>query len=90
MDSITAWLHEKNPGLTGTVAPDEDLIEARLIDSMDFLEFIDLLEELSGNSIDLQEVTIDDFRTLDRIQRTFLAPPVPSAASGAAAGAASG
>ncbi len=85
MDSITAWLHEKNPGLTGTVAPDEDLIEARLIDSMDFLEFIDLLEELSSSSIDLQEVTIDDFRTLDRIQRTFLTPSIPSA-SGAVSG----
>ncbi|MFG2408326.1 acyl carrier protein [Streptomyces brevispora] len=82
MDSITAWLHEKNPGLAGGVAPDEDLIEARLIDSMDFLEFIDLLEELSGDSIDLQEVTIDDFRTLDRIRQRFLTPTVSSAASG--------
>ncbi|RPK43704.1 hypothetical protein EES39_19120 [Streptomyces sp. ADI92-24] len=86
MDSITAWLHEKNPDLTGGIASDEDLIEARLIDSMDFLEFIDLLEELSASSIDLQEVTIDDFRTLDRIQQRFLAPPVSSAASEAASG----
>ncbi|MFD6417065.1 acyl carrier protein [Streptomyces sp. NPDC060194] len=77
MDSITAWLHEKNPGLDGRIAADEDLIEARLIDSMDFLEFIDLLEELTGASIDLQEVTIDDFRTLDRIRERFLTPSVP-------------
>ncbi|MFD8207961.1 acyl carrier protein [Streptomyces sp. NPDC059695] len=72
MDPIAAWLHEKNPGLDGPIDADEDLIEARLIDSMDFLEFIDLLEELSGSSIDLQEVTIDDFRTIGRVQERFL------------------
>ncbi|MER5888196.1 acyl carrier protein [Streptomyces sp. NPDC001941] len=80
MDEITEWLHEKNPGLEGTVGPDEDLIEARLIDSMDFLEFIDLLESLSGESIDLQESTIDDFRTLNRINERFLKPSAPASA----------
>ncbi|MFB0626334.1 acyl carrier protein [Streptomyces sp. NPDC059104] len=72
MDRIATWLHEKNPGLDGPIGTDEDLIEARLIDSMDFLEFVDLLEELSGTTIDLQEVTIDDFRTLDNVQKRFL------------------
>ncbi|MCX4751287.1 acyl carrier protein [Kitasatospora sp. NBC_01287] len=73
MDRVTAWLHHKNPGLDGPIATDEDLIEARLIDSMDFLDFVDLLEGITGNGIDLQEVTIDDFRTLDRIHERFLA-----------------
>ncbi|WP_411103162.1 acyl carrier protein [Streptomyces sp. cmx-4-9] len=72
MERVTAWLHEKNPGLDGPISPDEDLIEARLIDSMDFLEFIDLLEDLSGSVIDLQEATIDDFRTLNRVRERFL------------------
>ncbi|MFB8104291.1 MULTISPECIES: acetyl xylan esterase [Streptomyces] len=72
MEQVIAWLHEKNPGLDGPIAADEDLIEARLIDSMDFLEFIDLLEEISGATIDLQEVTIDDFRTLTRVGERFL------------------
>lgn len=66
MQRVVAWLSEKNPGLDGPIGVEEDLIEARLIDSMDFLEFIDLLEEISGESIDLQEVTIDDFRTRPR------------------------
>ncbi|MET9696753.1 acyl carrier protein [Streptomyces sp. NPDC006529] len=71
MERIAAWLHEKNPGLEGAIGADEDLIEARLIDSMDFLEFIDLLEEISGSTIDLQDVTIDDFRTLARVRERF-------------------
>ncbi|WP_282692743.1 acyl carrier protein [Streptomyces sp. CC208A] len=74
MERVTAWLQEKNPGLDGPIDADEDLIEARLIDSMDFLEFIDLLEDLSGTPIDLQEVTIDDFRTLARVRERFLTP----------------
>ncbi|MFJ5234637.1 acyl carrier protein [Kitasatospora sp. NPDC088391] len=72
MERITAWLHEKNPDLDGPIGTGEDLIEARLIDSMDFLEFIDLLEDLTGDNIDLQDVTIDDFRTLDRVRERFL------------------
>ncbi|MFE2014564.1 acyl carrier protein [Streptomyces sp. NPDC059491] len=80
MERITDWLHEKNPGLDGAIDADEDLIEARLIDSMDFLEFIDLLEDMSGSSIDLQEVTIDDFRTLNRVRARFLDATGPAAA----------
>ncbi|MER7044967.1 acyl carrier protein [Streptomyces jumonjinensis] len=86
MERIAAWLHEKNPGLDGPIDVDEDLIEARLIDSMDFLEFIDLLEDISGSMIDLQEVTIDDFRTLGRVQQRFLSVSGPAAAASAAAG----
>ncbi|MFE2556323.1 acyl carrier protein [Streptomyces sp. NPDC059352] len=84
MERIAAWLHEKNPGLDGPIDVDEDLIEARLIDSMDFLEFIDLLEEISGDSIDLQDVTIDDFRTLGRVEQRFLTAPGTTAAPAAA------
>ncbi|MEX0173028.1 acyl carrier protein [Streptomyces sp. LMG1-1-1.1] len=80
MERISDWLHEKNPGLDGPIDADEDLIEARLIDSMDFLEFIDLLEDMSGSTIDLQEVTIDDFRTLNRVRARFLDATGPAAA----------
>ncbi|MFJ4960935.1 hypothetical protein EES43_07635 [Streptomyces sp. ADI96-02] len=78
MERVVAWLHEKNPGLDGPIGEDEDLIEARLIDSMDFLEFIDLLEGVSGSAIDLQEVTIDDFRTLERVRDRFLGASGPA------------
>ncbi|KOG36826.1 acyl carrier protein [Streptomyces wedmorensis] len=84
MERISDWLHEKNPGLDGPIDADEDLIEARLIDSMDFLEFIDLLEDLTGDTIDLQEVTIDDFRTLNRVRARFLDATGPAAAPAAA------
>lgn len=72
MQQIADWIKAKNPTLAREIDPHEDLIEGRLIDSLDFLEFIYLLEELSGRSIDLQEVSVDDFRTLERISERFL------------------
>ncbi|MFJ1590698.1 acyl carrier protein [Kitasatospora albolonga] len=74
MEQVIAWIYEKNPGLSGSIGYDEDLIEARLIDSLDFLEFVYLLESVSGRTIELQEFSIDDFCTLNRIQERFLAP----------------
>ncbi|MFJ4678120.1 MULTISPECIES: acyl carrier protein [Kitasatospora] len=74
MQQIADWIQGKNPKLGREVEPAEDLIEGRLIDSLDFLEFIYLLESVSGRPIDLAEVTVDDFRTLERIEERFLAP----------------
>ncbi|WP_259465051.1 acyl carrier protein [Streptomyces sp. TLI_171] len=80
MQQIADWIQGKNPKLGRAVEPAEDLIEGRLIDSLDFLEFIYLLEGVSGRPIDLAEVTVDDFRTLDRIQERFLDPAARGAA----------
>jgi acyl carrier protein len=74
LKQIAEWIQSKNPELGREPGPQEDLIEARLIDSLDFLEFIYLLESVSGRSIDLQEVSVDDFRTLERIEYRFLSP----------------
>lgn len=52
MDDVVAWIRDRNPELARTPAPDEDLIEGRVIDSLAFLEFIYLLEELTGRPID--------------------------------------
>jgi acyl carrier protein len=68
---VLAWILEKNPDLPQPPGDDDDLIGGGLIDSLAFLEFIYLLEELSGQSIDLQQITIDDFRTLARIEKRF-------------------
>ncbi|GIJ35913.1 hypothetical protein ACN26Z_20265 [Verrucosispora sp. WMMD703] len=72
MDEIREWIRSRNPSLTGDIGEDDDLIEARLIDSLDFLDFVYLLEEVSGSPIDLQQLSVDDFRTLGRIRKRFL------------------
>ncbi|MEU4166603.1 acyl carrier protein [Streptomyces sp. NPDC026665] len=74
MDEIITWIRSKNPELDGEISGDTDLIESRLIASISFLEFISLLEDLSGKSIDVGSLSVDDFRTIDRINENFLVP----------------
>lgn len=70
---VLAWILEKNPDLPHPPDEHDDLIGRGLIDSLAFLEFIYLLEELTGRSIDLGQATVEDFRTLARIEECFFA-----------------
>lgn len=72
MEEVIKWIRSKHPDLEGEIARDTDLIESRLIESVSFLEFITLLEELSGEQIDVGSLRVGDFRTLDRINEKFL------------------
>ncbi|MFI7497617.1 acyl carrier protein [Streptomyces sp. NPDC049687] len=72
-DRIVDWIMEKNPHLTQPPGKDDDLIEGRLIDSLAFLEFVYLLEEVTETSIDLSTITAEDFRSLAAIETRFLA-----------------
>jgi hypothetical protein len=53
------------------LAPDYDLIESRVLDSLGFVEFILLLEEHSGQEISIDSVSREDFRTIESIRRRF-------------------
>jgi hypothetical protein len=72
VEEILSWLKEKNPEFSGYIPADMDLIESRLIESLNFLEFIGLLEEISGKLVDIGSLSVNDFRTLERIETTFL------------------
>lgn len=79
MEEVITWIRSKHPDLAMELAGDTDLIESRLIASVSFLEFVALLEELSGEPIDVGSLRIDDFRTLDRINEKFLTTVARSA-----------
>ncbi|MFF5472390.1 acyl carrier protein [Streptomyces achromogenes] len=68
---ITDWLHSRNPELD-EIPADLDLIENRVIDSLAFMEFILLLEDVVGRELPVNELTVDQFRTLDDIRKNFL------------------
>ena len=68
---VIQWIQKHHPEMTSI--PDEiDLIEQRLIDSLRFTELVFLLEQLSGKTIDIHQLHIDDFRTLASISARFL------------------
>lgn len=55
-----------------TIDRDMDLIESRVLSSMQFMNFILLIEELTENPIAMEEMNVDDFRTLRTIRQRFL------------------
>ena len=67
--------HDLDAPLAGldTIPDDLDLIENRVIDSLDFMEFVFVLEEVTGRANLLDGVSVDAFRTRAAIRRTFLA-----------------
>ncbi|MEV8397302.1 acyl carrier protein [Streptomyces niveus] len=71
LEPITDWLRERNPE-AGDIPLDLDLVESRMVDSLGFMEFILLLEDLVGRELPLSTLNVDHFRTLRAIQDNFL------------------
>lgn len=67
---VTEYLLARRPDLE-YIDPRMDLIENRVLDSMRFLDFLYFLEEKTGREILLEEVTPEDFRTLETITARF-------------------
>ncbi|GAB2713910.1 acyl carrier protein [Kitasatospora kifunensis] len=68
---VVDWLLERNPTVE-EIPEDLDLIESRLIDSLGFMEFILLLEDLIGRELRLDQIDVDHFRTLRSLTDHFL------------------
>ncbi|MCX5375088.1 4'-phosphopantetheinyl transferase superfamily protein [Streptomyces sp. NBC_00091] len=75
---VKNWLLARHEELED-IAPDLDLIENRLIDSLSFVEFVFLLEQHSGRSIQLETLEVDEIRTLDAIKTHFFTVQVGQA-----------
>ncbi|GLV86901.1 hypothetical protein Slala03_65900 [Streptomyces lavendulae subsp. lavendulae] len=69
---VKNWLLARHEELDD-IAPDLDLIENRLIDSLSFVEFVFLLEQHSGRSIQMETLEVDEIRTLAAIETHFFA-----------------
>jgi acyl carrier protein len=72
LEQVSQWIQARHPEVA-EIEPDLDLIDSRLIDSLGFLEFISLIERLTGTPIDVETLDIDDFRSLASIERAFFA-----------------
>ncbi|MFE3760149.1 acyl carrier protein [Streptomyces sp. NPDC059104] len=68
---VVDWLLEHNPTVE-EIPEDLDLIENRLIDSLGFMEFILLLEDLIGRELRLDQIDVNEFRTLRSLSDHFL------------------
>ena len=70
LGSVIQWILHKHPERS-VIDPSEDLIVNRLIDSLAFVEFVFLIEQESGTSIDVENIDLEQFRTLNAIEMAF-------------------
>ncbi len=71
IEQLRGWIVSHNQ-VPAHVDLDTDIIESRLIDSLSFVEFLMLLEELRGAQIPHHQVTLERFKTLRSIQQHYL------------------
>ncbi len=67
---IKEWIISQSPE-TGEFDEDFNLIAHGVLDSLQFLELINLIEDLSGRLVDTAEINIADFLTLNAIENKF-------------------
>jgi acyl carrier protein len=58
---------------TEVPSPDTDLLETGVLDSLQFVELLSQLERRFGFQIKVDDINIDDLRTLERIARLVAA-----------------
>jgi acyl carrier protein len=69
---IRAWIVNRNPDAEGHVGADTDIIDSRIVNSLQFVELLLYVEKLSGCEIAADDVDIDMFRTPRVIAHNFL------------------
>ncbi len=74
VELIRKWLleRERNAAMT-KIDMDLDLIDARVLDSLDFLKFVHLLEEITNRELQIDAQSANVFRTLRSIRDNILA-----------------
>lgn len=55
----------------GAIDDDQDLFEAGILDSLGFMKLLGYVEKTFGVSMDMSEVTTDNFATLNRMVETI-------------------
>jgi len=69
---IKEWIISKAPGIED-FDNDFNIIEHGVLQSLHFLELVYLIEQLSGQIIEMSEVSTSDFSTLNQIEKSFFA-----------------
>lgn len=73
LEILRDWLLEKNPDLDA-IDDDLDLFESKLIDSINFVEFILIIEELIDREIPASSDLVAKTSTLRLVSENYLRP----------------
>ncbi|MGO1540578.1 MAG: phosphopantetheine-binding protein [Luteimonas sp.] len=72
IEVLRDWLRERHPDLAD-IDDDTDLFEHKLIDSINFIEYILIIEELVDREIPVTPDLVQKTATLSRVREHFLA-----------------
>ena len=70
-NDVRDWILERNPDLDD-LEPETDIIDSRIVDSLQFVELVLYIEDLRGTALESDEISLDSFRTLASIDKNFL------------------
>ena len=68
IESVTSWVKNKSAQLNSDdieVNPQTDLLSSGLLDSLAFIDLIAYIEEGTGAQIDLMEIDLEEFTTIE-------------------------
>lgn len=72
MQSLREWLRSANPNhATIDIDADTDIIDSRILESLQMVEFILFLEKETGRAILVEELNPAKLRTLNSIYNNF-------------------
>jgi acyl carrier protein len=71
LGKLVDWLKQRKPEL-GEIDPDADLMKAGILDSLQFVNFLFVIEQVRGAPIAQEKVVPANFATLRVIEKTFL------------------
>ena len=70
-EDLRTWVIARNPDAPELDA-DTDIIETRIVNSLQFVELMLHVEELCGRELSADEINLETFRTLRSIEKSFL------------------
>ena len=71
INEVKQWLLSKKKYLSD-IPFDLDLIENDVVDSLSFVEYVLIIEEISGREVVVDDTVLDKVRTLDRVQLHYM------------------
>ncbi|QEY16784.1 hypothetical protein D0C16_12870 [Cellvibrio sp. KY-GH-1] len=70
---IKTWLMNKNNAVT-SVEDNQDILATGVLDSLQFVNFLMLIEKLVGHRIEQEFIVPENFKTIDTIINQFFSP----------------
>jgi acyl carrier protein len=67
---VKEWLLAKSPDMPNFDG-DFNIIENGVLDSLQFLELVYFIEDLTGQEVDKSKISVSDFMTLNKIENKF-------------------